>query len=136
MKTLAEFVASREECADLAERIGPDFFDDSAPSGFVYDGDCYIQRCDDESFYLLLHNCEYVSADLSELEAILYLWCVTEFPEDFGVTPDELLAINTMRHDIGEQKAAAILAQWSETGTGAALSWPISIATLRAKQMP
>lgn len=86
MKSLADFIATREVCTDIAARIDAGL--DGAIVGFVYDGDCYIEQCADGSFCLTLYCEEYRSATLAELEPILYAWCVTECPDSLDIPHD------------------------------------------------
>lgn len=88
MKTFREFQATREECADLGARFDAEYFDKSPRAGWVYTGDCYIEREPDGSAYLILHREEYGAPTPEALEPILYAWAVTEHPEEFGMTDD------------------------------------------------
>jgi hypothetical protein len=88
MKTLADFIATRKACADLGTQFGAEYFDKSPRAGFIYAGDCYIEREDDGTFYLLLYREEYRAATLAELEPILYAWAIAEFPDEFDIDSD------------------------------------------------
>lgn len=82
MMTFEEFQASRVESADLGKAIDqPEYFQDKngvdrVAVGYVYDGGCYIERLSDGRFYLIIFNEQWINADLGELEATLYEFCV------------------------------------------------------------
>lgn len=87
MTGLSAFVATREDCADLGERLRADFYDEDGidpckRAGFIYEGDTYIERTKCGRFYLILHNQEWISENLAELESTLYSWWMTEFQPD------------------------------------------------------
>ena len=72
--TLAEFSASRRECADLGR------IDESVAgvAGLLYHGDAYIQGTAEEGHSLVIGNAEYLSGDPAELEPILYAFAYGE----------------------------------------------------------
>jgi hypothetical protein len=114
MKTFREFQATREECADLGARMGADYFEKSPRAGYLYAGSCYIEREPDGTFYLLLHRAEYRSPELEKLEAILYSWAITEFPEEFDM-PDDVHRFLCELQRFGDDKfATAMLANLND----------------------
>jgi hypothetical protein len=84
-----QFQQTRRPVADLGKEMNAEYFDKSPRAGFMYDGDCYIEKEDDGTFYLILHRDEWTSANLEELEAILYAWCLTECPDGMGMEVDD-----------------------------------------------
>jgi hypothetical protein len=113
MKTLTDFIASRETCADIGERIGADL--DGVHSGFVYAGDCYIEQEPDGSFYLMLHRDEYRSTNITELEAILYSWALSELPDEMELPDDVHAFVCELQGCIGDENfAKALLANMAE----------------------
>jgi hypothetical protein len=85
MKTFEQFQATRTACDDLGAHpnLAPEWFLDAegnerTAAGFVYDGDCYIERLDDGRFYLIIANMEWTDDDRAALERELYQWCVDE----------------------------------------------------------
>lgn len=114
MKTLADFIASRQVCADLGARLDADL--DGVRAGFVYDGDCYIEQEADGSFYLLLYREEYRAATVAELEPILYAWCISECPSDMEIPDDVHAFVCELQDAMGEVDfARAMLANKAET---------------------
>lgn len=108
-----DFQATRRRVDDLGEAINAEFYGETgepiAVQGYVYDGDTYIEICDDGDLLLQIYAGEWkLSADrLTELELRLYAWCVVEFdiqdPTDLYATgvalnfADRLL--KTMGHE-------------------------------------
>lgn len=119
MKTLSDFIATREACADLGARMGAEYFNKTPRAGFVYDGDCYIEQEPDGSFYLILHRDEYTAATLAELEPILYAWAVTECPDSLDI-PDDVHAFVCRLQDYmgAENFARAMLENMREECPG------------------
>lgn len=84
--TFEAFQASRVETDDLAHasnNIAPEWFEDEhrnvrKAAGFIYGGDCYIERRTDGRFLLVLGTDMTVDADLETLERKLYEWAVDE----------------------------------------------------------
>src|SRR3954470_17079879 len=77
MLSFEQFQTSRKHVDDIREAVG--FDDDQGNrSGYVYDLGCYIEDHAD-GFYLIIERSDYISADLAELERILYRdWYVHE----------------------------------------------------------
>ena len=72
-----DFQATRTACADLGAATSPEWFldadgNEATATGFLYDGDCYIQQLANGSYYLILGNEETVSQSLDELELVLH----------------------------------------------------------------
>ena len=116
MMTLEKFRASRRECDDLGTATCSEFYDEHGKvvkrAGYLYDGDCYVEKMDDGQLYLILFRDEYlVSADrLDELELRLYEWALTECSWD-EVDEDEKRDIvigvhfaNELQRTIGTEK--------------------------------
>jgi len=115
MKTLVDFIAAREACADLGARFGTEYFDKSPRAGFVYAGDCYIESEDDGTFYLLLYREEYRAKTLAELEPILYAWAISEFPDEFDIPADVHAFICALQDSMSlADFAAAMVANMQE----------------------
>lgn len=77
------FQATRQPCADLGAATSSEYFldadgNETTAEGFLYDGDCYIQRLDNGSYYLILHNRQWTDANLENLERQLWQWATDE----------------------------------------------------------
>lgn len=86
--SLQAFQATRTECADLSTVIADECFIGIA--GYVYMGDCVIER-DGEGYTVTIGREIYTTADgrtLEHLEAMVYSWCLTEWPDAMGVSDD------------------------------------------------
>jgi hypothetical protein len=81
MKTFEQFAATRRDVLDLSLVLGSDFGVTST-SGYVYDGNTYIERLPDGRLCLCIGNVESTAPDTDEsreaLERTLYAWCVDE----------------------------------------------------------
>lgn len=83
-----EFQATRRKVEDLEEETGVEFYgahgEFITQAGYVYDGDSYIEICDDGEVMLTLCNEDWkLPADrLHELEARLYDFCCSEIADD------------------------------------------------------
>ena len=81
---LEQFTATRRESFDIGKDIGsPENFVDAngneyVATGFIYDGDCYIESIANGAFYLVIHNQEWTADNIAELERELHQWCVDE----------------------------------------------------------
>lgn len=74
--TLAEFIASREESADVGAVIGDDLVE--GMPGYTYLGSLYIERLPSGVFNLRIGTGEHRSADIAELESKLFDAAVSE----------------------------------------------------------
>ena len=84
MRTFTDFSKTREFCTDLGARFDPAYFSCAPRAGYVYTGDCYIEQEPDGSFYLQLLQSVHKSAELCDLEWVLFAWVCEEFPEEFS----------------------------------------------------
>lgn len=91
MLTIDQFRATRTECADLGAHIRD--FGLGGIRGYVYTDDVYIAICDDGEFCLTIWNDSVKSADLADLERMLYTWCLMECPEDMGITRADVVEL-------------------------------------------
>lgn len=69
--SLEEFVATKKWSEDIEKTLG---FDNGCPNmkGYVYKESVYIQKLENDKFYLPINRDEYESDDLAELEKTLY----------------------------------------------------------------
>jgi hypothetical protein len=104
MLSFEQFQTSRKHVDDIQEAVG--FDDDQGKrSGYVYDLGCYIEDHKD-GYYLIIERADYLSADLAELERILYRdWYVHEAAasrtlntDDFSL--DKFIQDYCPKHDI------------------------------------
>lgn len=82
--TLEEFVATREWCDDLGEKIQDARWEDGPKGvGYVYLGTLYIEQVQEHwpekakakgKWYLLIERDETITDDLSKLETELWEW--------------------------------------------------------------
>src|SRR3546814_14472223 len=79
------FVASRRDAdaAALAEIASVGIGEVSELGGYVYDGDCWIEKQVDGRYALYITSQQWIDSDLGKLERILYeFWYVPECPTD------------------------------------------------------
>ncbi len=107
--TLADFRASRKECADLGAAMNADHFEDAPRAGFIYDGDAYIEKERDGTYFLTLNNSQWASADLAELEALLYAWAITECPDALGVSDVAHAFICELQNNMAPEDFAQVI---------------------------
>lgn len=88
--------------AYAAEHMG--FETDDTRAALVYSGVAFICVNADGTYDLLLHNAQWVTANLAELEARLFVWCQTECPDDMGLSDDAHRAL-CQRLDGGDGEA-------------------------------
>jgi hypothetical protein len=84
MMTFTQWQATGRDVDNLPELIGaePEYM---SAKGRMYHAGAYIEQCEDGEYMLTIGNDSRKSADLREHEAMLYLWCCTECPNDMGI---------------------------------------------------
>lgn len=118
MMTFAEFQATKRYCDDLCEALGFDAYDKEGETllrGYIYTDDCHIEWVASGVYRLTLGRDIYESANIEELEAMLYSWALTELPDDMGV-PESVHEFLCQLQDsmTPQQFAAAMLANRDE----------------------
>lgn len=116
--TFTDFQATRT----VADNLRDITRDDSVnPTGFVYAGNAFIEFCDDGAQMLTLYNEGWITpgTSLEKMEAILYAWCLTECPDDMGVTNAVHRFLCELQDAMGLEKFAdAMLANRAEPMEG------------------
>lgn len=105
-----EFQASKVEHANIDAIAALHGFetDDTRPA-LVYARDCYVMVNADNTYRLQLGRAEWVTANLQECEARLYLWCLTECPDAMGISDNTHAALCELLDLISEDDAVQSL---------------------------
>lgn len=115
---LYQFQVTGRDTANLATVIPDQGLEGRA--GRIYAGDAFIEG-DAANGYCLTLNNESWAGELAKLESILYVWCLTECPDNMDVSDDLSLALANVANATSLETLASIIAEPREDSGSCAL---------------